>query len=72
MSYLTPQVRMKETGNIYAMKVMNKSQIMESGCLHRVTPRRRQYEHTLAERRIMEGISHLFLVWWVSKRRVTV
>lgn len=63
---------MKETGNIYAMKVMNKSQIMESGCLHRVTPRRRQYEHTLAERRIMEGISHLFLVWWVSKRRVTV
>ncbi|KAK8825058.1 protein kinase 2 [Blastocystis sp. ATCC 50177/Nand II] len=46
------EVRMKETGNIYAMKVMNKSQIME----------RRQYEHTLAERRIMEGISHPFLV----------
>ena len=54
---------MKETGNIYAMKVMNKSQIMEWHCVLSVTPRRRQYEHTLAERRSMEGISHPFLVW---------
>lgn len=29
-----------------------------------VFPRLKQYEHTLAERRIMEDISHPFLVWW--------
>lgn len=46
------QVRMKETGKIYAMKVLNKSKVMEL----------KQYEHTLAERRIMEDISHPFLV----------
>ncbi|KAK8826808.1 protein kinase 2 [Blastocystis sp. ATCC 50177/Nand II] len=46
------QVRMKENGKIYAMKVLNKQRVMEL----------KQYEHTLAERRIMEDISHPFLV----------
>ena len=54
---------MKETGKIYAMKVMNKNQIMEFPCVFKLISRRRQYEHTLSERRIMQDISHPFLVW---------
>ena len=57
---------MKETGKIYAMKVMNKNQIMESDRWKRLMYRRKQYEHTLAERRIMQDISHPFLVWYHS------
>ena len=36
-----------------------------------VFPRLKQYEHTLAERRIMEDISHPFLVWWRCAGDVT-
>ncbi|KAK8792891.1 hypothetical protein WA158_005055 [Blastocystis sp. Blastoise] len=46
------QVRMRENGRIYAMKVLNKQGVIE----------RKQYEHTLAERRIMQDIHHPFLV----------
>jgi len=45
-------VRMIPTGGIYAMKVLKKSDVV----------RRRQVEHTKAERRIMEGVDHPFIV----------
>lgn len=45
-------VRLIATGHIYAMKVLKKSEVV----------RRRQVEHTKAERRIMGGIAHPFVV----------
>lgn len=45
-------VRLLLTGEIYAMKVLKKSEVV----------RRRQVEHTKAERRIMGGIDHPFIV----------
>ena len=57
-------MRMKTTGKIYAMKVMSKKQIEEFVVTQfHLLYRRRQYEHILAERRIMEGVTHPFLVW---------
>jgi len=46
------QVRKKDTGRIYAMKVLKKDQVIK----------RKQYEHTMAERRILEEIDHPFIV----------
>jgi len=46
------QVRHKGTGQIYAMKVLRKSSIME----------RDQVDHTKAERRILEALRHPFLM----------
>lgn len=45
-------VRLIVTGHTYAMKVLKKSEVV----------RRRQVEHTKAERRIMGGIEHPFIV----------
>lgn len=45
-------VRLIATGEVYAMKVLKKSEVV----------RRRQVEHTKAERRIMGGIDHPFVV----------
>jgi hypothetical protein len=45
-------VRLLVTGQIYAMKVLKKSEVV----------RRRQVEHTKAERRIMGSIEHPFIV----------
>lgn len=45
-------VRMLLTGQVYAMKVLKKSDVV----------RRRQVEHTKAERRIMGAIDHPFIV----------
>lgn len=46
------QVRKKDSGRIYAMKVLKKDQVIK----------RKQYEHTMAERRILEEIDHPFIV----------
>jgi len=46
------QVRKKDTGKIYAMKVLKKDQVIK----------RKQFEHTMAERRILEEIDHPFIV----------
>ncbi|KAH9261446.1 hypothetical protein BASA81_000090 [Batrachochytrium salamandrivorans] len=46
------QVRKKDTGKIYAMKVLKKDQVIK----------RKQYEHTMAERRILEEVDHPFIV----------
>lgn len=46
------QVKKKDTGKIYAMKVLKKDQVIK----------RKQYEHTMAERRILEDIDHPFVV----------
>lgn len=54
---------MKETGKVYAMKILNKSKVLEWVWKSVFSVRLKQYEHTLAERRIMEDISHPFLVW---------
>ena len=40
------QVRKKDSGKIYAMKVLKKAQVI----------RRKQYEHTMTERRILEEV----------------
>lgn len=45
-------VRLIATGDVYAMKVLKKSEVV----------RRRQVEHTKAERRILGGIDHPFVV----------
>jgi len=45
-------VRLIATGQVYALKVLKKSEVV----------RRRQVEHTKAERRIMGGIDHPFVV----------
>lgn len=46
------QVRYKDNGQIYAMKVLKKAQVIK----------RKQYDHTMAERRILEEIEHPFIV----------
>ena len=46
------QVKKKDTGAIYAMKVLKKEQVIK----------RKQFEHTMAERRILEKIDHPFIV----------
>jgi serine/threonine protein kinase len=45
-------VRKKTSGALYAMKVLKKSEII----------RRKQVEHTMTERRILENIKHPFIV----------
>jgi serine/threonine protein kinase len=45
-------VRKKDDNKIYAMKILKKDMILK----------RKQYEHTLAERRILENINHPFIV----------
>ena len=40
------QVRKKDSGQIYAMKVLKKAQVLK----------RKQYEHTMAERHILEEV----------------
>jgi serine/threonine protein kinase len=45
-------VRHKEDNRIYAMKALKKEQVLK----------RKQYEHTLSERRILENIDHPFIV----------
>jgi len=46
------QVRKKDTGKIYAMKILKKEQVIK----------RKQFEHTMAERRILEDVDHPFIV----------
>jgi len=46
------QVQKKDNGKIYAMKVLNKKAIMDKG----------ELVHTLAEKRILQGLVHPFLV----------
>jgi len=46
------QVRMKESGDIYAMKVLNKNHIIETG----------EINHTIAERNILMRIDHPFIM----------
>ena len=46
------QVRKKDTGEIFAMKVLKKDHVVQ----------RNQVEHTMAERRILENIRHPFIV----------
>jgi len=45
-------VKKKNTGQLYAMKVLKKAEII----------RRNQVEHTMTERRILEKIKHPFIV----------
>lgn len=45
-------VRKKDSGKIYAMKVLSKTGVIS----------RKQYEHTLTERKILEEVDHPFLV----------
>ena len=44
------QVRKKDSGQIYAMKVLKKAQVI----------RRKQYEHTMTERHILEEVRAFF------------
>lgn len=46
------QVRRKDDENVYAMKILKKEMVLK----------RKQYEHTLSERRILENIDHPFIV----------
>jgi len=46
------QVKYKKTGNIYAMKILRKKQIVDSN----------QIEHTKSERKILEAMQHPFLM----------
>lgn len=46
------QVRKKDNGRIYAMKVLSKTGVIS----------RKQYQHTLTERKILEELDHPFLV----------
>ena len=45
-------MKKKDSNKIYAMKVLKKEQVV----------RRKQVEHTMAERRILEEIDHPFIV----------
>lgn len=45
-------MRKKDDGKIYAMKILKKEMILK----------RKQYEHTLSERRVLENIDHPFIV----------
>lgn len=45
-------VRNKEDQRIYAMKALKKEHVLK----------RKQYEHTVSERRILENIDHPFIV----------
>jgi serum/glucocorticoid-regulated kinase 2 len=45
-------VRKKDDGKVYAMKILKKQMVLA----------RKQYEHTLSERRILENIDHPFIV----------
>ena len=45
-------VKKNDTGKVYAMKVLSKEKVIA----------RKQYEHTLSERKILQDISHPFLV----------
>jgi serum/glucocorticoid-regulated kinase 2 len=45
-------VRKKDDERIYAMKILKKEMVLK----------RKQYEHTLSERRILENIDHPFIV----------
>ena len=44
-------VQKKDNGNLYAMKILKKSEII----------RRNQFEHTMTERRILEKVKHPFI-----------
>lgn len=44
-------VSKKSNGNLYAMKILKKSEIIK----------RNQYEHTMTERRILERVKHPFI-----------
>ena len=46
------QVRKKDSGQIYAMKVLKKAQVI----------RRKQYEHTMTERHILEEVKYFFFL----------
>jgi len=46
------QVKYKKTGNIYAMKILRKRQIVDSN----------QIDHTKSERKILEALQHPFLM----------
>mmetsp|Transcript_17787 Transcript_17787/g.21594 ORF Transcript_17787/g.21594 Transcript_17787/m.21594 type:complete len:501 (+) Transcript_17787:444-1946(+) len=46
------QVKKKDCDRVYAMKVLKKEQVVK----------RKQFEHTMAERRILEEIDHPFIV----------
>lgn len=45
------QVRKKDTGKVYAMKVLNKANSLSQ----------KNYERTLSERKIVEEVKHPFL-----------
>jgi serine/threonine protein kinase len=45
-------VKKKDTGKRYALKILKKEEII----------RRNQYEHTMAERRILESVNDPFIV----------
>ena len=45
------QVRKKDSGQIYAMKVLKKAQVI----------RRKQYEHTMTERHILEEVKYFIV-----------
>jgi serine/threonine protein kinase len=45
-------VKKRDTGQLYALKVLKKAEIV----------RRNQVEHTMTERRILENIRHPFIV----------
>lgn len=46
------QVRKISDGKVYAMKILKKEMVVK----------RKQYDHTLSERRILESINHPFIV----------
>jgi serum/glucocorticoid-regulated kinase 2 len=49
---LVAQVKKRDDQRIYAMKILKKEMVLK----------RKQYEHTLSERRILENIDHPFIV----------
>ena len=46
------QVKKRDDDQVYAMKILKKEMVIK----------RKQYEHTLSERRILENIDHPFIV----------